>query len=531
MKLPRERRIRRRRENKNTSDETKKNGTSIQCEDPSGTVGTSIQCEDLSSTDVNLPYGGEDEVSERAENRKTAGIERQQITKTTTFDSSSSSLSSSSKLSWRERVGEWADENISENLRFTMRVTVTLTLSTLFVFFQSPDPAEQKLPTAFWVYITAGVAAFQATPELGSVCKKGWQRFLGTVLGGILGLGVGAIALLVPLNYGDGGGEWLWRGLYLGVSQVFLAFGITYFSCRWGLRGHYATILGVCTMGLTLLAFYRVDIENAWKVGTFRVINIAFGVIVAAVSSLVVFPVSTARHIDKEMTSLIEATGTAVKEVLAETEREDPLPSFRAIAVDETVKDTAHDAYIQCIEKLHKIKGFFPLLDYDPTFKKKTRDEKRRRMEDWNLKLERILRISVGVAWLDNIVRSKFVGDDVLRSDLLLQVGENVERLLDVSSRSVKERNETAAEMLTCDLPAIRAEIARSDERRRKRPSHTVVDDPATRADDMMEIIARFDDEGHNEFVHKFIDNQTDTFYRMVEILILRCIRLHHLTV
>jgi len=152
-------------------------------------------------------------------------------------------------------------------------------------------------------------------------------------------------------------------------------------------------------------------------------------------------------------------------------------------------------------------------------------------MKDWNLKLERILRIAMGAAWLDNIVRSRLVGDDVLRSDLLVRIGENVERLLDLSSRSLEERNETAVEMLTSDLPAIRAEIARSEERRRRRPSHTVIDDPATTTDEMMNALAKFDDEGQNEIVQKFIENQTDTFYRMVEIVVLRCIRLHHLSV
>merc|ERR1712224_1170814 len=112
-------------------------------------------------------------------------------------------------------------------------------------------------------------------------------------------------------------------------------------------------------------AFYSVDIDESWKKGTFRIVNITLGGLVAAFASLVVFPVSTARHIETEVKSLIETTGTAVREVLAETEREDPLPSFRAMAADETVEDPAHDAYIQCIEKLHNIKALIPLLDYD----------------------------------------------------------------------------------------------------------------------------------------------------------------------
>lgn len=46
----------------------------------------------------------------------------------------------------------------------------------------------------------------------------------------------------------------------------------------------------------------------------------------------------------------------------------------------------------------------------------------------------------------------------------------------------------------------------------------------------MINAIGRFDDEeGHANFVHLFIEKQTDTFYRMIEVIILRCIRQHNL--
>ena len=427
---------------------------------------------------------------------------------------------------------EWTDRNISENLRFTLRVTLALTLASLFVLCQSPNLNEAVLPHSFWVYATAGITSFQASPDLGSVYKKSWQRFVGTIFGGMLGMGIGAISLLIPTtDYNDdddGSLSFMWQAIYLGVSQVILSFTVVYGSCYFGFRSHYSAMLGTVTCGMVLLGFYGSDIENAWKTGVFGVINIIVGGIIGSLTSLIIFPISTKHLIETKVNLLTQMTGSAVREVLETTGKDDE-PSYETLVLNPDTSDSAHDAYIKCIDSLHKVKELFPLLDYDPTFKRKTHDEKRRYVESWNLKLDRISRIQMSVVWLDNIIRSKLVGDDVLRSNLLCRVGQNIEKLFDLSSRSEKERNTTAIDMLNNDLPSIRREISRTDEQRRSRPSLTILDDPTVSTDAKIKDIGRFDDVGQANYVLKFIENQTDTFYRMVEILILRCIRQHHL--
>jgi hypothetical protein len=444
---------------------------------------------------------------------------------TTTSQNTPSSSSSST------RIQEWTDKNINENLRFTLRVTLALTLGSLFVLCQSPNPNETGLPDPFWVYITAGITSFQASPDLGSVYKKAWQRFVGTIFGGMLGLGIGAISLLIPTtnyNRDDGSLSFMWQAIYLGVTQVILSFTIVYGSCYFGFRSHYSAMLGTITCGMALLAFHSSDNDNSWKKGVFRVINIIVGGIIGSLTSLIVFPVSTKYLIETKVKNLTQMTGSAVREVL-ETAGKDDEPSYQTLVLNPDTSDSAHDAYIKCIDSLHKVKELFPLLDYDPTFKRKTQAEKRKYVESWNLKLDRISRIQMSVVWLDNIIRSKLVGDDILRSDLLRRVGQNIERLFDLSSRSERERNTTAIDMLNNDLPSIRREISRTDEQRRSRPSLTILDDPTVSTDAKIKDIGRFDDVGQANYVLKFIENQTDTFYRMVEILILRCIRQHHL--
>jgi len=134
----------------------------------------------------------------------------------------------------------------------------------------------------------------------------------------------------------------------------------------------------------------------------------------------------------------------------------------------------------------------------------------------------------MNLLWLDNIVRSKLIGDDVLNSDLLESVGEHIASLFD-GAKSDEELRITAITILNTDLPAIRKEVLWSDDQRRKRPSFTVLSDPTVSTDELISALTNFDDEGNDNFVKLFFENQTDTLYRMVEILILRCLRLHHM--
>jgi len=284
-----------------------------------------------------------------------------------------------------------------------MRVTLALTLGSLFVLCQSPSQNE-VLPSAFWVYITAGVTSFQGSPDLGSVYKKSWQRFVGTILGGLLGSGIGIVSLLIPTNYNnDGTPLFVWQTVYLGVSQMLLSFTGVYFICHHGFRSHYSAMLGTVTAGMTLLAFHDIDADQAWKRGVFRITNIALGGIVGSMTSLIVFPVSTKYLIETKVKDPIQTTGSAVKEVLEMTEKE--VPSYHTLVLSPDIPDLAHDVCIKCIEGLHKVKSLFPLLDYDPIFKRKTQDEKQKYLESWNLELDRILRIQTSLLWLDNIIR------------------------------------------------------------------------------------------------------------------------------
>lgn len=458
-------------------------------------------------------------------------------------------------ITCRDHLHDWLDRHVDENLRFTIRVTVALALSSLVVLCQPPYP-DEVLPSPFWVYITAGVTSFQASPDSGAVMKKAWQRCLGTIIGGVFGLAFGAITILIPLST-TLNNPYVWQALYIGIIQILVSFGIVYYAATHGYRSHYSAILGTVTMGIALFAFYTTtDIHEGWKKGVFRILNIAMGGIVGSLVSVTIFPVSTKHLIEQKVQTLIIDTGTTAKQVLCSVHKqENALPSFHTMIVDPSTTDPARTAVLKCIEGMHKVKGLLPLLDYDLSFKRKSSDEKRRYLESWNMILDRLARIHNNISWIDNILRSNLIGDDihndVLEYDLLRRVGTHCEEILDLSNLSEDDRNTVAYTMLNEDIQAIRKEIQRAEADRRQKSlilsleqqeqigQHgcrrssigVVLDDPSVSVDEMMDMIGQFDDVGTRNFTKQFIEKQTDTFYRMVEILILRCVRQHQLNV
>ena len=121
-----------------------------------------------------------------------------------------------------DHLHDWLDRHVDENLRFTIRVTVALALSSLVVLCQPPYP-DEVLPSPFWVYITAGVTSFQASPDSGAVMKKAWQRCLGTIIGGVFGLAFGAITILIPLST-TLNNPYVWQALYIGTCTIIIVF-------------------------------------------------------------------------------------------------------------------------------------------------------------------------------------------------------------------------------------------------------------------------------------------------------------------
>jgi uncharacterized membrane protein YgaE (UPF0421/DUF939 family) len=403
---------------------------------------------------------------------------------------------------------------INESAKFALRVSFALTLASLFILCFDQESGVEY-PDSLWVYITAGIVSWQPTPDTGSVFKKAWERNLGTVSGGLLGLLVGAISLTFP-DHGSSG-----QATYLGISNSLLSFVIAYCTCELGFRAHYSSILGTFTFGIALLAFYNAEASTAWRVALFRIVNIVVGGLIGSTVTLIVFPVSTKHLIESNVEDVKKQAGETAMEVL--TSFKDDLPSFQSIVQDKAAEDAGHAAYKKGIADIQKVKDLFPLLDYDPFFKRMSQKQRKDAIELWKIKIGRTMRIQMNIVCLDNIVRSRLMGNDVLNCELLHTVGKHIKELLD-SSRRKESRDQTAIIMLNDDLPKVRQEIAHH----KKKSFTTSREEFFPTSEDMMRRLSLFDDASTNNIVSVFSMNQTCLFYQMVEALMIRCIRLHH---
>ena len=401
---------------------------------------------------------------------------------------------------------------LNDSAKFSLRVSLAITAASLFILaFSWPD--------AQWVLITAGVVSFQSNPDTGSVFKKAWQRTLGTTCGGLVGLGFGAISLAIPEEGSSG------QAAYIGVVNSLGSMVMVYITCELGFKSHYASILGVFTFSIALLAFYDTDPADAWRVAIFRIVNIALGGAIGSASTLLVFPVSTKTHVEKQVSAAMKQAGETAKEVLCAIGHEDGLPSYKSMIRDQTTEDPGHAAYKQGVAGVQTTKALLDLLKYDPFFTSMNKQKKQEMVETWRAKLGRVMRIHANIITIDNVVRVGLIGDDPLQYDLLERIGKHIAELLD-DSKTKESRHQVALELLNHDLPAIRIEIAG---RRAEDTSSAVEKDRDFSPERMMHALSQFDEGAISTISEVFSTKQTCLFYQMVEGLILRSIRLYHL--
>lgn len=231
------------------------------------------------------------------------------------------------------------------------------------------------------------------------------------------------------------------------------------------------------------------------------------------------------------MEDQIKMAGTAANKVLSWTPRLNDgelLPSYQKMVKSDLV-DPVYQAVIKGTLTIKDVRGLFALLDYDPAFRRLSQIERKNFVATNRIKLGRLLRTQMNILQIDFLLRTGQIKDDLLNSDLLREVGERIATVLD-RSNSKETRDDAARLLMEEDLPAIRKEAAHYLRQRGKRGSMTKLDDPTVSDKDLRRLISSFDDDASQlNFVHAFFDKETDLLYRQVEVLILRCLRLHHI--
>lgn len=443
-----------------------------------------------------------------------------------------------------------------ESTKFALRLTTSFALASLFVLLPTKssgnvdhdDDQRHGIPEPLWIVITAGVVSWQGSPDFASVAKKMIQRSMGTVLGAIIGLGVGSLSLLISKDHHGS----IQQGLFVLGSLVVGTFSFAYFASRYGYRGHYSAILGCITFAIALLAFYDTNAaKDAWRVGVFRSVNICIGGILGGVASMLIYPVSTATLIEKKVSKLIKDTGETSRAVLLAAVS-DPPPNLVFLARKQQTEDESHQRYMKCLIEWQKTRQLFDMLSYDPFFQGYSKEKQKLVWETFRLRLGRVLRIQVTLVMLDGLNRGRL--HNVKETELLERIGTRLQTLLGSSEHPYNKLDiESAAKGLVDeDLPAVRQQTERACSSRRsfssscsdcdnEKENRVLMEDNSdnTEEDDDDSVVLQGEDlslalnafdelEMSNATAPKFFSStQTSAhFFQLVEFLIVRSLRL-----
>jgi Fusaric acid resistance protein-like len=161
-----------------------------------------------------------------------------------------------------------------------------------------------------WVAISALFVSWFPNLDAASVFDKMSQRWLGTIVGAILGFLCGMISITIPILANN---PRTYQAIFLAFCMLLVAFVVVTLAglVRVGSANvrrnsrlsqpklidkySYAVLLCMSTFCICLLPF-ALDAEPKWKPALWRVINVSIGCTIGAIGAIIVCPRST-RHV------------------------------------------------------------------------------------------------------------------------------------------------------------------------------------------------------------------------------------------
>ena len=342
--------------------------------------------------------------------------------------------------------------------------------------------------------------------------KKSIERCLGTAVGAAAAIVLGFISL--PIGPGSRG-----QAAFLGLLLAVLFFALPYYFFKTRQFG-YAQVLGLITGGFVALVFYNESPDvQAWRLGCERTAALLTGCCVSLIVSAVVFPKPLEDILDHEMKTSMRNVGLAVRMLLSPEEGR-KLPLITELLEDDEKydKDEIHNAYVAASNKFQSMKTKLGLVKYDPFLLwSRGFDKKKIALYANQVRLRgvRLNRLITSVISMDSLYRAGVQELDMAKynlSDALAETGKRVEIVLDVKDNT-DDRSE-AVRLLLENMSYINQvrkniEVARKDDGEFMKNIDSLLKQqkPRTMWSD---------------------DDALCFFLRHVELVIMRCIRLHY---
>ncbi|KAL5814259.1 hypothetical protein ACOSQ4_024900 [Xanthoceras sorbifolium] len=230
-------------------------------------------------------------------------------------------------ISWIQKVWEFAKED-SNRVIFSFKVGLAVLLVSLLILFRAPY---QVFGTnIIWSILTVAIM-FEYT--VGATFNRGFNRALGSLLAGIIAVGIGQMAL--------SSGR-VAEPFIIGISIFFIG-AVTSFMKLWPslVPYEYGFRVILFTYCLIIVSGYRMG--NPIRTAMDRLYSIAIGGFVAVLVNVLVFPIWAGEQLHKELVNNFNSVADSLEECVKKYLEDDGYyPEFSNTVMDQFPDEPAY---------------------------------------------------------------------------------------------------------------------------------------------------------------------------------------------
>ncbi|KAL5747575.1 hypothetical protein ACOSQ2_024872 [Xanthoceras sorbifolium] len=231
-------------------------------------------------------------------------------------------------ISWIQKVWEFAKED-SNRVIFSFKVGLAVLLVSLLILFRAPY---QVFGTnIIWSILTVAIM-FEYT--VGATFNRGFNRAVGSLLAGIIAVGIGQMAL--------SSGR-VAEPFIIGISIFFIG-AVTSFMKLWPslVPYEYGFRVILFTYCLIIVSGYRMG--NPIRTAMDRLYSIAIGGFVAVLVNVLVFPIWAGEKLHKELVNNFNSVADSLEECVKKYLEDDGLdyPEFSNTVMDQFPDEPAY---------------------------------------------------------------------------------------------------------------------------------------------------------------------------------------------
>ncbi|PON43868.1 Aluminum-activated malate transporter [Parasponia andersonii] len=253
---------------------------------------------------------------------------------------------------WIRSVWEFAKED-SNRVTFSFKVGLAVLLVSLLILFRAPY--EVFGTNIIWSILTVAIM-FEYT--VGATFNKGFNRALGSLLAGILAIGVAQLALCAGR---------VAEPIIIGIS-IFFVGTITSFMKLWPslVPYEYGFRVILFTYCLIIVSGYRVG--NPMRTSMDRLYSIAIGGVVAVLVNVLVFPIWAGEQLHKELVNNFNSVADSLEECVGKYLKDDDSehPEFIKNVMDEFPDEPAYKKCKTTLNSSAKLENLANSAKWEP---------------------------------------------------------------------------------------------------------------------------------------------------------------------